>query len=250
MRCANSRWMTLGAAAMLAACAATPPSKPAARSPKPAATPAAKAPAATPTVPTVPTAPSQSAAPRAAPAEKVAENSPYGQALNHLKANQLPDAEAGLLAVAKSNPQASGPQTNLGIVYARTKRFAEARAAFARAVALNPANAVAHNWLGVLAREAGDYAKAEQAYRAAIAADAGYAPALLNLAILYDLHLKRPADAVAAYRRYEQATDRKDVRAAVWIAEIEATTAAAQLPKSAPEPARPAAGKPMGGVSQ
>jgi tetratricopeptide (TPR) repeat protein len=201
-------------------------------------------------VATAPAAPSRTPATRPAPAEKVDENSPYGQALKQLKANQLPDAEAALLAVAKANPQASGPHANLGIVYVRSKRLPEARAAFARAVAINPGNAVAHNWLGVLAREAGDYARAEQSYRAAIAADAGYAPALLNLAILYDLHLKQPAAALEAYRQYEQATDRKDARAAVWIAEIEATAAAAQAPKSGPEPARPAAGKPMGGVSQ
>jgi len=253
MRCASSHLIALGAAALLAACASGPAKQPA-RSPRPAATPApvpaaASAPA-TKAPASAPVAPSKTPAARRAPAEKVDENSPYGQALKQLKSNQLPDAEAALQAVAKANPQASGPHTNLGIVYVRTKRLPEARAAFARAVAINPGNAVAHNWLGVLAREAGDYARAEQAYRAAVAADAGYAPALLNLAILYDLHLKRPAAALEAYRQYEQATDRKDTRAAVWIAEIEATAAAAQAPKSAPEPARPAAGKPMGGVSQ
>jgi len=257
MRCASSRLLALGAAALLAACASGPAKQPA-RSPRPAATPApasaapapAAASAATKAPAAAPAAPSKAPAARRAPVEKVDENSPYGQALKQLKANQLPDAEAALLAVAKAHPQASGPHTNLGIVYVRTKRLPEARAAFARAVAVNPGNAVAYNWLGLLAREAGDYARAEQSYRAAIAADASYAPALLNLAILYDLHLKQPVAALEAYRQYEQATDRKDTRAAVWIAEIEATAAAAQVPKSAPDPARPAAGKPMGGVSQ
>lgn len=245
MRCAR-HLVLLTAAALLAACAAEPARQPA-RAPKPAATtPApATAPAATGAKATTP-----KPAGRRPAAEKIDEESPYGQALKALKANQLPDAEAGLLAAAKANPQASGPQTNLGIVYVRTNRKPEARAAFARAVALNPANPVAQNWLGVLAREAGDYPRAEQAYQAAIAADPGYAPAHLNLAILYDLYLKRPGDAVAAYRQYEEATDRKDVRAAVWIAEIEATatTAATPAPKAVPEPAKPAASKPMGGA--
>lgn len=192
-------------AAVLTGCA-TGPSK-SARKPAPAAT----APASS--------TPGQAAkpAPRSVPA------GPYADALNLMKANQTKEAEAALLALAKANPTASGPQANLGILYARSNRKAEARAAFARAVAANPANAVAHNWLGVLAREAGDYAGAERAYRAALAADPAQAAAQLNLAILYDLYLKRPADALAAYRKYEGMTGRKDIRASVWIAEIEAS---------------------------
>jgi len=207
----------LCAAVLLAGCAA-PAKKPVARKPAPAqtraATPTARAPA----------------APQPAP------TGAYAEALKLLKTNQLEQAEAALQAVAKANPQASGPLTNLGIVYARTNRKPEARNAFARAVALNPANAAAHNWLGVLAREAGDFARAEQAYRAALAADAGYVAAQLNLAILYDLYLKRPADALAAYRKYEELTGRKDARVAVWIGELEASSA---IPPQARPVAKP-----------
>lgn len=222
MRCASTRvpalraggltaplLASLCAAALLAGCAA-PAKKPVAR--KPAATqarPAATAPAA-----------------RAPATSQPAPTGAYAEALKLLKTNQLEQAEAALQAVAKANPQASGPLTNLGIVYARSNRKVEARTAFGRAVALNPANAVAHNWLGVLAREAGDFAPAEQAYRAALAADTGYAAAQLNLAILYDLYLNRPADALAAYRKYEELTGRKDARVAVWIGELEASTGA------------------------
>jgi tetratricopeptide (TPR) repeat protein len=197
----------LCAAALLAGCAA-PAKKPVTRKPAPT-----QASAATP-------------APAARPpaAAQPAPTGAYADALKLLKANQLEQAEAALQAVAKANPQASGPLTNLGIVYARTNRKPEARTAFTRAINLNPANAAAHNWLGVLAREAGDFARAEQAYQAALAADADYAAAQLNLAILYDLHLKRPADALAAYRKYEALTGRKDARVAVWIGELEASS--------------------------
>ncbi|MGH8481134.1 MAG: tetratricopeptide repeat protein, partial [Nevskiaceae bacterium] len=82
-------------------------------------------------------------------------------------------------------------------------------------------------WAGVLAREAGDFAQAERSYRAALDADPAHAPALLNLAFLYDLYLKQPADALAAYRRYEALTGSKDARIAVWIGELEASLGAA-----------------------
>lgn len=169
------------------------------------------------------------------PAPPAAASQPYADAVKLLQANQMQEAEAALLALASANPKASGPQTNLGILYARSNRKAEARAAFARAIAANPANAIAHNGLGVLAREAGDYEQAERAYRAAIAADAALAAARLNLAILYDVYLKRPVDALAAYRAYEAMTGHKDLRALVWIAELEARTGTAP---SAPAPAQ------------
>jgi tetratricopeptide (TPR) repeat protein len=162
-----------------------------------------------------------------------------------MKSNQTQDAEAALQALAKANPQASGPQANLGILYAKTNRKPEARAAFERAVALNPGNAVAHNWLGVLAREAGEYAKAEGEYRAALNADPSAAAAQLNLAILYDLYLKRPVDALAAYRKYEEMTGGKDARTSVWISELQA---AQNAPAAAPA-ATPAT-KPVQGRTQ
>lgn len=222
MRCADRLPLVAGlcAALLLAGCAG-PARKPVARKPAPAQ-PAAAAPA--------PAARAPAAAAQPAP------TGAYADALKLLKSNQLEQAEAALQAVAKANPQASGPLTNLGIVYARTNRKPEARTAFTRAINLNPANAAAHNWLGVLAREAGDLARAEQAYQAALTADAGYAPAQLNLAILYDLHLKRPADALAAYRKYQALAGGKDARVAVWIGELEATSGAQAPAKPVAKP--------------
>lgn len=209
MRCTDFA-VALAGAALLAGCASAPPSKPAASRP----------------AESVITAPV--ARPATAPAPAVKPTGAYAEALKLLKANQLAEAEAALQAVAKAQPQASGPHTNLGILYARSNRKPQAREAFARAVALNPANAVAHTWAGVLAREAGDFAFAERSYRAALEADPSHAAALLNLAFLYDLHLKRPAEALAAYRRYAQLTGARDARVAVWIDELEARAPAVQ----------------------
>ena len=228
MRCANYLLIiTCGATLLVSGCADAPKRKAA---PKPVVT-AAKTP---------PIAP-------AAPAKPSAQQERYSKGLQLLKTSQWPAAETGLLASAKDFPRDSGPQTNLGIVYARTNRKDLATAAFTKAVALNAGNAVAHNWLGVLAAEAGNYPRAEQAYRQALQADASYGKAHLNLGILYDLHLKRPQDALKEYRLYRDLGGKDDPKAALWIAELEksAPLAAPVTPAaSAPKPATPAATTP------
>jgi tetratricopeptide (TPR) repeat protein len=176
------------------------------------------------------------AAPPATPAER------YAQALQLLKTNQFAAAETAFAVSVKDYPQFTGSHTNLGIAYAKLNRKPEALAAFAKAVALDASNAVAHNWLGVVARETNDLGRAEQAYQQALAAEPDQAEAQLNLAILYDQHLKRPAEALGAYQRYEEITGKKDLRSAVWIAELQS-----QLPPAAATvqaPATPPAAAP------
>ncbi len=131
-------------------------------------------------------------------------------------------------ALVKENPSYSGPLTNLGIVYYKTSRREQALAAFSRAAVANPRNAVAYNWLGIIYRENGDYARAEQGYLRALQADGDYAAAHLNLAILYDQHLKRPAQAIEHYRRYGRLDRSNELQVAAWIAALE--------PKKKPEP--------------
>jgi tetratricopeptide (TPR) repeat protein len=197
--------------------------KPAAAKPAPTAprTPAPKPPVQAAAAPApVAAAPAPPPAPKPEPPRSPQER--YSQALAQVKASRWQDAEAALGTSVRDYPQQSGPHTNLGIVYARTNRRQQAVVEFSKAVAANARNAVAHNWLGVLAREAGDHGRAELEYRAALNADAAYAPAQLNLAILYDDYLKRPADALAAYRRYQALAGKTDPRAAVWVAQLEA----------------------------
>ena len=198
---------------------AKPGTKPAVRPAKPAAT--------------------AEAAPAAPPAGTPHER--YAQALQLLKTNQFAAAETAFALAVKDYPQFTGSHTNHGIALAKLNRKPEALAAFARAVSVDPGNAVAHNWLGVVARETGDLRRAEQAFQQALAAAPDEPEAQLNLGILYDQHLKRPAEALAAYRRYEEITGKKDLRAAVWIAELQA-----QLPPAATvqAPATPPAGRP------
>lgn len=239
MACARPLVFGLAAALLLASCA---------EEPKRAAKPASRAPAATSTKTAKAKPPagkkSGAAKPQAAapvppppPAKPLTPDERYEQVLQQMKSNDLQGAETNLLVSVVDFPGKTGPHTNLGIVYAKTNRKAQAAAEFTKAVTISSKNAAAHNWLGVLARERGEYPRAEQWYKQALAADSSYADAQLNLAILYDQYLKRPGDALAAYQRYDNLSHRKDPRVAVWIAELQAQM---------PAPAKAQGGAPAG----
>jgi len=215
--------LRIGAAlalAILAACAAPPPRMPAMRAPIPASAPA--------TNPIPAPATMAAAVPGQPPTAVPAAAQPrFAAALKLLKEGDLPAAREAFLALHRDFPLLSGPLTDLGIVYARNREPDLAMASFAKAAALNPRNVVALNWLGTLCRERGDYSRAENAYRRALAADAGYAPAWLNLAILYDNNLRRPQQALAHYREYQRLAAAPNPMVAVWIKELEGAPAPA-----------------------
>lgn len=157
----------------------------------------------------------------ATPDRKADADSRFKTALDLMKARQFDQARAAFLALSKDFPEFSGPLTNLGILYAQGKQRDAAVASLQRAVDANPRNAVALNWLGILYRESGDAARAENAYLRAVAARADYAPASLNLAILYDLVLHRRDDALARYRDYQRLTGGDNLIVAAWIRDLE-----------------------------
>jgi tetratricopeptide (TPR) repeat protein len=67
---------------------------------------------------------------------------------------------------------------------------------------------------------AGDFAKAKSAYEKSIALDAAYAPAVLNLGILYDLYLWDGARALELYDRYLQLAPGGDDQVKRWIGDL------------------------------
>lgn len=171
------------------------------------------------------------------PVDKGDPDARFKAALEQLKQGQVQEAEVALTGLIKDFPQYSGPLTELGMIYAKSKRFDLAASAFAKATANNPQNAVAYNWQGILFRQANNYVRAEQAYQRAISADANYANAHLNLGILYDVYLKRPKDALEQYKEYQRLGGAEDLRVLVWVADIEKA-------KSADAPASPNATPP------
>lgn len=168
-----------------------------------------------------PTAPAKPGDKLVRPVEKGDPQVRFNEALAMFKANQIEEAELSFGWITQDFPQYAGPWTNLGIIYAKSNRNALAIPAFVKAVGLNDDDATAFNWLGILYRQARDYARAESAYKAALRADSGLALAHLNLGILYDEYLKRPADALPHYKNYLRLGGKDDLRVQAWVAQIE-----------------------------
>jgi tetratricopeptide (TPR) repeat protein len=156
----------------------------------------------------------------------------FNQALGLMHANHYSQAIPLLDTVTKAQPTLSLAVLNLAIAQARSGHDAQAEPLLRQVLTQNPANPVALNELGMLQRRAGHFTEARQAYERAIAANAGYADAELNLAILYDLYLQQPAQAVPHYRRYQALADTPDKRVTLWIAELSKTAKTVQSAKS------------------
>ena len=189
----------------LAACASPGPAK-RSSAPKSAAYPASS---------------TQTPQPTPADATKGDPDQRFQEALALMKAKRTSEAQAAFIALSQDYPNFSGPLTDLGILYAQTHQRELAVASLTRAVAANPKNEVAHNWLGTLHRENGDFLRAEQSYQKALQAEPGYAQAHLNIAILYDVALHRPREALNAYRNYQRIAGNDDLIVDAWIRELE-----------------------------
>jgi len=163
----------------------------------------------------------------------------FEDALAALKAKRLPEARAGFELLARQHPEFSGPLTNLAILDAKSNAREAAINGFNRAIVANPRNAVAHNWLGILYRESRNYARAEQEYLKSLELNPDNAAVVLNLAILYDLYLKQPENALTRYRDYQRMTNQRELKVAAWIKALEATAP----PPPTPAPATTAAPK-------
>ncbi len=136
-----------------------------------------------------------------------------------MKSNRHTDAELEFKQLIVAYPQFAGPQLNLGLLYLHDSRLPEAEAAFQAALQATPANPIAGDELGIVERRLGKFAEAEAAYQRAIAAEPNYAPAHLNLGVLYDLYLSEPQKALEQFERYlEIAGENKQV--AGWVIEL------------------------------
>ncbi len=213
----------LGALALVAGCGSTPsrPAGAAAPQPVPAATGTADAAGLA-----APPAPAETPVPESAAAQ-------YAAALQLIKSGKGAAAEPQLAQLAATYPQFAGPELNLGLIYLQDSRLPEAVTAFKAALERNPHSAVAGDELGIALRRLGKFSEAEAAYQASIAADETYAPAHLNLGVLYDLYLAEPQKALDQFERYIAiAGENKQV--AGWVVELRKRVAA---PAAKKEPA-------------
>jgi len=103
--------------------------------------------------------------------------------------------------VLEFNPVAAGALVNLGTIFYRQRKFAEAEKYYAEAIAADPEYALAQFNLGNLFDEQGRLDEAQRHYRRALALNANYADAHFNLALLCE-RTGDPLKAVHHWKTY------------------------------------------------
>jgi Flp pilus assembly protein TadD len=142
-------------------------------------------------------------------------------------------AEAVLKQLAEKNPKLSGVYLNLGIVYRNKGDTEKAAAEFNRAINANMKNVEAYNQLAVLKREAGDFSGAESLYQKALTIWPFYPEGHKNIAILYDLYLGKPEQALPHYQAYQQLLPAPDKQVDSWVADLQRRLNSGKAPEKA-----------------
>ena len=143
----------------------------------------------------------------------------YEIALSYLQQGRHDEGIALLEQVADAAPELSAPRIDLGVAQHRAGNLEAAEKHLLLAIESNPEQPVAHNELGIIYRKTGRFAEARKSYESALAVYPGFHYARRNLAILCDLYL---ADLDCALQNYEayMKTVPSDEEASMWIADL------------------------------
>lgn len=163
-------------------------------------------------------APPASAASAPAPSREF--NAAYAEALGLMREGKYEQAGTRLVALTNRYPEFAGPYVNLGLVHLHLGRGEDAERALLAAAERNPNSVTAQSLLGVAYRKEGRFEDAQRAYRRALAIDPDYADAHLNLGILLDLYMGKPAEALGHYERYRELKPGDAARVEPWIADL------------------------------
>lgn len=144
----------------------------------------------------------------------------FDDASSALRSGRTEEAERAYRALAQANPELGGPHANLGVIYRRAGKLAEAAAEFEQAVRLSAGQPIYLNQLGVTYRQQGKFDQARDAYQKAMGLDPGYTLPTLNLGILYDLYLGDTQRALELYGRYLALSPSADATVTKWVADL------------------------------
>ncbi len=152
--------------------------------------------------------------------------------LDLMRNGQYQVAEQAFRQTARRHPDNALVLANLGLAEARLGNTASAQTHLEEAATLmaQPPAAL-HNELGRVYRQQGLFERAENSYRQALAIDPDYAPAVLNLGILFEIYRQQPGKALPFYQRFQNLTGHQDEEVALWILDIEQ-----RLPASGAQP--------------
>lgn len=140
-----------------------------------------------------------------------------------LKAGEHQKSAELLEKVIAQAPTLTAPHINIANAYSRLNKPEQAEQHLKAALEAIPGHPVASNDYGLLLRKAGRFAEARAAYEKSLALFPEYHPLERNLAILCDLYLKDLACAQAHYEAYSRATP-GDKQVKLWIADLQTRT--------------------------
>ena len=155
------------------------------------------------------------------PAIPTGAKSTYARAVSAVKAGRDAQAVQLFSDLTRDYPDFAASYTNLGLLYLKKNKLAEAEQVLNQAIALNPVDAVAYNHLSVVLRQRGEFEQARQAYLSALRINSGYAGAHLNLGILHDIYLHDLGQALQNYQKYQALTGDADKLVAKWIVDLQ-----------------------------
>ena len=143
----------------------------------------------------------------------------YERALALLRQGSTRDGIGVLETVVENAPGLSAPRIDLGIAHHRIGDLDAAEGQLAQALELNPRHPIALNELGIIYRKTARFAEARRSYEAALDVYPGYHFARRNLAILCDLYLSDLECARTNYEAY-MATVISDDEVSMWLKDV------------------------------
>ena len=144
----------------------------------------------------------------------------FDTAVKQLDAGEYEKGTELLNAVAQRAPGDAAPYINLAVAYEKMGNLSAAEENLKKALDINPEHPVANTEYGLIYRRTGRFAQARESYERALKQYPGFLPARKNLGILCDIYLRDLQCALTQYRIYGAAVpDDKNVQ--IWIADLE-----------------------------
>lgn len=145
----------------------------------------------------------------------------FDQALQLLQKEQYDDAITLLNTVVEREKRLTAPYINLAMAYRQKGDDKQAEKNLLKALAIDNTQPIANNELGIIYRKQGRFADAKKVYITALTEYPDYLPVIKNLGILCDIYMRDPQCALEQFEKYQQQVpDDKTIK--VWIADLKA----------------------------
>jgi Tfp pilus assembly protein PilF len=143
----------------------------------------------------------------------------FDQALILLEQEQYDAAISVLNSVVEKEKRLTAPYINLAMAYRHKGEDKLAEENLLKALAIDRTQPVASNELGILYRKQGRFADAKQVYISTLSEYPDYLPVIKNLGILCDIYMRDPQCALEQFEKYQkQVPDDKTIE--IWIADL------------------------------